>query len=154
MESLTIAGFSLQEQVVGQPVASSVLARPGVIVMRDIETGLYAVSDTPDLKWALNMLTQGKNFSTVFVHKYHDNVAKKVRVWYRQLKQTGLSKEFQLTRNHCRIALLGELAPPGQNEGVFNKVKAICVKNPKAYDRLVRHILCLPTRMERAHAQY
>lgn len=153
MESLTIAGFTLQEQVVGQPVASGVLTRPGVIVMRDIETGLYAVSDTPDLKWALNMLTQGQNFNKVFVHKYHEEVAKKVRVWYLQIKQTGLSKDFQLTRNHCRIALLGELAPPGQNEGVFNKVRAIHEKNPKAYERLVRYIACLPARMERAHAQ-
>lgn len=149
MAVIHIAGFGLDEQLVGQPVEENVRTKPGIIVVQDINTGKYAVSDTPDLKGALTLLAQGVNFNKVFENKYHKATAENVRIFYRQIKTLGQASEFELTRAHCRIALMGELAPPGQDEASYTKMKLLSERNTKYFEYLCQKIPSLPERMEK-----
>lgn len=149
MSNLTIAGFDLFEQLVGKPVDSNIEAKPGIIVMQDKNTKQYAVSDTPDLAGTLALLTQGQGFNKVFINKYHKNTAENVRIFYRPITANHQRSEFELTRSNCRMALLGELAPLGQNEATHKKLTSLAVQNRKYYDWLCSKIPCLTERMER-----
>lgn len=149
MTVLHIAGFGLTQQLVGQAVDEAVKAKPGVIVVQDINTEKYAVSDTPDLLGSLSLLSQGRNFNKVFENKYHGATAENVRIYYRQIPTLAQASEFELTRAHCRIALMGELAPPGQDEAAYSKMKLLSERNRKYFDYLCQKIPSLPARMEK-----
>lgn len=153
MPVIHIAGFGLTQQLVGGPVEEEVRAKPGIIVVQDINTGKYAVSDTPDLLYALGQLSQGKGFNKVFENKYHKNTAENVRIYYRQIKTLAQASEFELTRAHCRVALMGELAPPGQDEAAYSKMKLLSERNRKYFDYLCKMIPSLPERMEKFNVQ-
>lgn len=149
MPVIHIAGFGLTQQLVGDPVDDDVKAKPGIIVVQDINTLKYAVSDTPDLLGSLKLLAQGLNFNKVFENKYHKDTAENVRIYYRQIKTLAQASEFELTRAHCRIALMGELAPPGQDEAAFSKMKQLSERNTKYFEYLCQKIPSLRERMEK-----
>ena len=153
MSSFNVAGFTLCQQVIGEPVDPSVLAKPGLIVVQDINTQKCAVSDTPDLLASLGQMSQGLSFNKVFENLYHKKVAENVRVYYRQLRTLGQASEFELTRSHCRIALMGDLAPPGQDEATFSKMKQLSERNHKYYEYLCFKIPSLAERMEKFNAR-
>jgi len=149
MSAFNIAGFSLAQQLVGEAVDPTVLSKPGVIVVQDINTEKFAVSDTPDLFGSLSLLAQGLNFNKVFENLYHKATAENVRIFYRQIPTLGQASEFELTRAHCRLALMGELAPPGQDEAAYTKMKQLSERNTKYFEYLCQKIPSLRERMEK-----
>lgn len=152
MSTLTIAGFELKELVVGKPFTDDAIKpRPGIVVVKDTGSGKYAVADTPDLLATLNLHAKGEAFNKVFTNKYHEDTPNHVRVFYRQTRAADLKTEFELSRNHCRMALLGELAPIGQDGSVYRKLKEHAERGSRYYGWLCRMIPDLADRMGKFH---
>ena len=146
---IEVGGYLLYKHDIGRPVdfnASNV--RKGIVVIRDKVSGKYAVTETPDLNSMLTLLNEGVGFNKVFKDVHKEKTPEMVEVFFRLNGPVSGKEDFQLTRNNVQIALLGDLAPLGQNEAVYKRLDNIKRRNPGFFDWLKTHVPDIEERME------